>query len=137
MRVIKENGDFRVKAIAGTHTVLIALDCKDKARKDLAGFAMQVVLNRRLASGQPKRFQFIETEPDQPLGGEPGLHRFLQDASLSADTTQEEIEFLKRLRFKDRRPTPLYYYRELQNLRDPLHYRTDAGHPSLLGTVKE
>ena len=41
MRVIKENGDFRVKAIAGTHTVLIALDCKDKARKDLAGFAMK------------------------------------------------------------------------------------------------
>jgi len=41
--------------------------------------------------------------------------------------TQEEIEFLKRMRFKDKRPTPLYYYRELQNLRDPLHYRTEAG----------
>jgi hypothetical protein len=35
----------------------------------------------------------------------------------------EEIEFLKKLRFNGKRPTPLYYYRELQNLRDPLHFR--------------
>jgi hypothetical protein len=28
------------------------------------------------------------------------------------------------LRFEDeRQPTALYYYRELQNLRDPLHFR--------------
>ncbi len=89
---------------------------------DLSGFAMQVVLNRRLAPGHPKRFEFVETEPDQPFGGEPGLNEFLQDASLSGNMTQEEIEFLKRLRFKGGRPTPLYYYRELQNLRDPLHF---------------
>ena len=95
---------------------------------DLSGFAMQVVLNRRLAPGHPKRFEFVETESDQPFGGEPGLNEFLQDASLSGNTTQEEIEFLKRLRFKGRRPTALYYYRELQNLRDPLHYRTEAVH---------
>ena len=95
---------------------------------DLSGFAMQVVLNRRLAPGHPKRFEFVETESDQPFGGEPGLNEFLEDASLSGNTTQEEIEFLKRLRFKGRRPTALYYYRELQNLRDPLHYRTEAAH---------
>jgi hypothetical protein len=94
---------------------------------DLSGFAMEVVLNRRLAPGHAKRFEFVETEPDQPFGGEPGLNGFLQDPSLSGNMTQEEIEFLKRLRFKGRRPTPLYYYRELQNLRDPLHYRTEAG----------
>jgi hypothetical protein len=29
---------------------------------------------------------------------------------------------LKTLRFQMRRPAPLYYYRELQNLRDPLHF---------------
>jgi hypothetical protein len=96
----------------------------------LSGFAMQVVLNRRLAPGHPKRFAFVETEPDQPFGSQPGLDRFLKDASLSGNITQEEIEFLKRLRFKDRRPTPLYYYRELQNLRDPLHYHPEAGHPA-------
>ena len=35
------NGDFNAKAIAGTHTVLIALNCKDQRRKDLKGFAFQ------------------------------------------------------------------------------------------------
>jgi len=43
---------------------------------------------------------------------------------LSATATAEELAFLKRLKFKGKRPTPLYYYRELQNLRDPLHFRT-------------
>ena len=97
---------------------------------DLSGFGMQIVLNRRLAPRHSKRFEFVETEPDQPFGGEPGLNGFLQDASLSGNMTHEEIEFLKRLRFNGKRPTPLYYYRELQNLRDPLHYRTEAGHPA-------
>ena len=97
---------------------------------DLSTFGMQIVLNRRLAPRPSKRFEFVETEPDHPFGGEPGLNGFLQDASLSGNITQEEIEFLKRLRFNGKRPTPLYYYRELQNLRDPLHYRTEAGHPA-------
>ncbi len=88
----------------------------------LSDFAMQVVLNRRLAPGHSRRFEFVETEPDQPVGGHPGLNEFLEDASLSGNVTQEEIEFLRRLRVKGRRPTPLYYYRELQNLRDPLHF---------------
>ena len=35
------NGDFNARAIAGTHTVLIALNCKDPRRKDLKGFAFQ------------------------------------------------------------------------------------------------
>jgi hypothetical protein len=55
---------------------------------------------------------------------EPGLRAFLKDRSLSGDATPEEIEFLRQLRFKDgRRPTALYYYRELRSLRDPLHFR--------------
>ena len=33
------------------------------------------------------------------------------------------MEFLKKLRFNGKRPTPLYYYRELQSLRDTLHFR--------------
>lgn len=52
-----------------------------------------------------------------------GLNEFLQDPALSADATNEEIEFLKKLRLKGRRPAALYYYRELQNLRDPLNFR--------------
>jgi transcriptional regulator with XRE-family HTH domain len=94
---------------------------------DLSTFSMEIVLNRRFAPGHSKRFEFVESELDQPFGGEPGLNAFLKDASLSGNVTQEEIEFLKRLRFRGKRPTPLYYYRELQNLRDPLHFRTVEG----------
>jgi transcriptional regulator with XRE-family HTH domain len=94
---------------------------------DLSDFSMEVVLNRRLAPGHPKRFEFVETEPDRPFGGEPGLDRFLREASLSGKVTEDEIEFLRRLRFKGKRPTPLYFYRELQNLRDPLHFSAVAG----------
>jgi len=86
---------------------------------DLSDFAMQVVLNRRLVAEHSRRFEFVETEPDE---GDVGLTEFLEDAALSGNATQEEIEFLKRLKVKGRRPTPLYYYRELQNLRDPLHF---------------
>ena len=91
---------------------------------DLATFSMEIVLNRRLAPGHPKKFEFVERESDQPFEEEPGLKEFLRDSSLSGDATEEEIEFLKKLGFKEKRPTPLYYYRELQNLRDPLHFRT-------------
>ena len=81
-------------------------------------------LNRRLALGRLKRFEFVESEPERPDGVEPSLEEFLKDTSLSGDATREEIEFLRMLKFKDRRPVPIYYYRELQNLRDPLHFRT-------------
>src|SRR6266487_3888962 len=90
---------------------------------DLTTFGMEIVLNRRLAPGHPKKFGFVELEPTSPVDEEPGLHAFLQDPSLRGDATAEEIEFLKKLKFTRERPTPLYYYRELQNLRDPLHFR--------------
>jgi len=90
---------------------------------DLATFGMEIVLNRRLAPGHPKKFGFVELEPASPVDEEPGLQAFLQDSSLRGDATAEEIEFLKKLQFTRQRPTPLYYYRELQNLRDPLHFR--------------
>jgi transcriptional regulator with XRE-family HTH domain len=90
---------------------------------DLAGFGMEIVLNRRLASTHSKRIEFVEREHDHPIEDEPGLKEFLRDRSLSGDATEQQIEFLKRLRFEGKRPTALYYYRELQNLRDPLHFR--------------
>jgi transcriptional regulator with XRE-family HTH domain len=92
---------------------------------DLKTFDMEIVLNRRLAVGRPKRFEFIEREPEQRFAIEPGLEEFLRDTSLGGDATEEEIEFLRRLTFRGKRPTPIYYYRELQNLRDPLHFRID------------
>jgi transcriptional regulator with XRE-family HTH domain len=90
---------------------------------DLATFAMEIVLSRRLAPGSSKRFEFVETEVEAARKEERGLAEFLADPSLSGGASPEEIEFLKRLRFKARQPTPLYYYRELQSLRDPLHFR--------------
>jgi hypothetical protein len=92
---------------------------------DLPSFGLEIVPNRTLVSGHPKKFEFVEREPDQPFEDEPGLNEFLQDASLSRNANEREIEFLRKLRFKGKRPTPLYYYRELQNLRDPLHFRTE------------
>lgn len=97
---------------------------------DLSDFGVQIVLNRRLAPGRSGRFEFVETQPVQPFGDEPGLKGFLKDASLSGNVTREEIEFLRRLRFEGKRPTPLYYYRELQNLRDPVHFRVVERHPA-------
>src|SRR5436853_880795 len=88
---------------------------------DLATFSMEVVLNRRLAPGAPTRFEFVE-KPAEPMELEPGLRTFLNDSSLSGTASKEEVEFLKRLRFNGKRPTSLYYYRELQNLRDPIHF---------------
>jgi transcriptional regulator with XRE-family HTH domain len=89
---------------------------------DLTTFGMEIVLNRRLIPGYAKKFEFVERESAQ-TEEEPGLKEFLRHESVSGDATEEEIEFLKRLRFNGKHPTPLYYYRELQNLRDPLHFR--------------
>lgn len=93
---------------------------------DLKTFGIEVVLNRRLAPGSVKRFEFVEQEVQPASAIEPGFKQFLNDKSLSGDATEEEIEFLQMLKFKDRRPAPLYYYRELQNLRDPLHFPAAA-----------
>jgi len=92
---------------------------------DLKTFGLEVVLNNRLAPGTRKRFEFAEQPPQQSLPLEPGFEQFLNDKSLSGDATEQEIEFLKTLKFHGRRPAPLYYYRELQNLRDPLHFAHD------------
>jgi hypothetical protein len=91
---------------------------------DLATFGLEIALNHSVVPGQAKRFDFVERDAGQPNGPEPGLQKFLQDSSLSGTATPEELEFLKRLKFTHKRPTPLYYYREIQSLRDPLHFGT-------------
>ena len=87
---------------------------------DLFTFDMEIVLNERLVPGQPKKFAFVEKDVD---GDEPGFTEFLEDATLSGDASAEEVEFLRKLRFKGKRPSALYFYRALQNLRDPLHFQ--------------
>ena len=94
---------------------------------DLKTFSLEIVLNSRLAPASVKRFEFVEAAVERAAGLEPGLEEFLHDQRLSAGVTEEEIEFLRRLRFPGGwRPTALYYYRELQSLRDPLHFRVSA-----------
>ncbi|HSH75487.1 MAG TPA: helix-turn-helix transcriptional regulator [Longimicrobiales bacterium] len=97
---------------------------------DRATFALDIALTDKVGSGNLKRFEFVEVESRRHDVEEPGFTGFLQDSSLSGTVTPEEVDFLRRLKLQDRRPTPLYYYRELQNLRDPLHFRaTDGAHP--------
>ena len=89
---------------------------------DLKSFALEIKLSRDGAFGETKRFEFLEKPRPQPFAIERGLEQFLSDKSLSGDATDDEIRFLTRLNFAGRRPTALYYYRELQSLRDPLHF---------------
>jgi transcriptional regulator with XRE-family HTH domain len=87
---------------------------------DLATFALEIVLRPRGGVGgqRVRRFEVVERNAVP----EPGLAKFLADESLSGTATDAELEYLKALQFQGRRPTALFYYRELQNLRDSLHF---------------
>ena len=93
---------------------------------DLKTFSVEIVLHRRLGSGRLTRFEFVERKPEPPKTPEPGLEEFLRDTALSSDASEAEIAFLQSLKFQNCRPTAMYYYRELQNLRDPLHFRSGS-----------
>ena len=90
---------------------------------DLTTFTIEIALNPRLAPEKPRRFEFVERDGIPTFEEEPGFKKFVRDPSLSGDASADELEFLKNLQFGGKQPTPLYYYRELQNLRDPLHFR--------------
>jgi transcriptional regulator with XRE-family HTH domain len=109
-------------SISSDHCVAFLDPLIESWNIDLASFGMEIVLNRRLASAHSKRFEFVEREDTPPIDEERGLREFLKDPGLSGDVTSEELAFLKKLTFAGRRPTKLYYYRELQSLRDPLHF---------------
>jgi transcriptional regulator with XRE-family HTH domain len=85
---------------------------------DLSDFKLQVVLNQRVTAQPVKRFEFVERAP----GEEEGFRAFLENATLSGTATEDEVTWLRQLTFEGRQPTPLFYYRELQALRDPLHF---------------
>ena len=89
---------------------------------DLITFEMTVVFSFRPGEEQLKKFAFVEIESESMVE-EPGLRDFLSDPSLCSDVTEEELKFLKQIRFHGKRPTALFYYRALQNFRDPLHFR--------------
>ena len=94
---------------------------------DLKTFGMEIELNKGLTATEFLKFQFVETGGVPSSEEEPGLQEFLGNAALSGDATSEEVEFLKSLRLRQKRPSALYYYRELQSLRDPLHFPESGG----------
>jgi hypothetical protein len=116
--------DADIFTVSGEHCAAFLEPLLDAWDMDLTTFGLDIVLNRRLVPEHLKHFAFMEKAPDDSGPQEPGLEAFLKDPVLSGNVTAEEITFLKRLKFTDKRPTPLYYYREVQNLRDPLHFRT-------------
>ena len=93
---------------------------------DLETFGIEIDLNNRVVTEHFKKLEFVEKEPEQPFEEEPGLKEFLNNARLRSNVSEEEIAFLRTLRFKAKRPTSLYYYRELQNLRDPLSFPIES-----------
>jgi hypothetical protein len=68
MRVFKDGGKLRVKAIAGTQVVLMALDMDEDAQEGLRGFAFR---RRIVGSNEPphwltgwKYFEELVPHPD-------------------------------------------------------------------------
>jgi transcriptional regulator with XRE-family HTH domain len=98
----------------------------DSWQIDLKTFALEITLNRRLVSTRVMKLCYGEIEIRTPVAEEPGFRDFLGDPAMSSDATEEEIDFLKHLRFRRNRPSALYYYRELQSLRDPLHFHESS-----------
>ena len=122
--IVLEFLDTDIFHLSGEHCVSFLDPLIESWDINLTTFALDILLNPSVVSAPAKRFEFIEWAPDQPVVEESGLKEFLQDPVLSGTATEEELAFLKRLRLNGRRPTALYYYRELQNLRDPLHFHT-------------
>jgi len=67
-------------------------------------------------------FRFVEAGTPAAVEEEAGFKEFLRNSRMSEDATGEERAFLKSLSFHRMKPSALYYYRELQSLRDPLHF---------------
>jgi len=89
---------------------------------EFESFGMEIVLNRKLSRDHRKKLEFREAQPEPAYEMEPGLKEFLGDTKLSAGISDDELAFLKSLSPDGKRPSSLYYYRELQNLRDPLNF---------------
>jgi transcriptional regulator with XRE-family HTH domain len=130
MRVtILEFLDIDIFHISAENCVSFLDPLIDSWNIDLSTFAVEIVLNKRLAPGKPRKFEFVEREADEVSHEEPGLQEFLANNSFNAHPAPEEIEFLRSLKVRGKRPTALYYHRELQNLRDPLHFRETSVFP--------
>jgi len=89
-------------------------------QKDLE--RLRVDIERVLVADPRRTFTFVESDPNDLSGDEPGLAEFLRDRQPNDHASEEEVHLLRRQRFGVRRPNKLYYCRALQNFRDPLHF---------------
>lgn len=97
---------------------------------DLPTFALEIELNPEVSPEASTQFQFVERPTARRETREPGFVEFLNNPAFSGTATDAEVEFLKGLRFTTGQPTAYYYYRELQSLRDPLHFRPARAEPA-------
>jgi len=113
--------DTDIFSISIAHCTTFLIPMIESWDIDMATFAMKVLLNPLLS---PVRLVHVEfTERDEVDQVEPGFEEFLGMPGLRGDVTPEELDFLRNLRFRRRRPTAMFYYQELRNLRDPLLFR--------------
>ena len=89
---------------------------------ELDSLRIDITLNGQLADNTHRTFEFVELEPTLDSEPEPGFAEFLKDPQFKDQITEEEIRLLRCQRFDSRKPNKLYYYRALQNLRDPIHF---------------
>jgi transcriptional regulator with XRE-family HTH domain len=103
---------------------------------DLKSFALEILLSDQFAAKRHITFEFAETATSSFAKDEPGFREFLRNPAMSGDATETEIQFLKSLRFPQARPSALYYYRELQSRRDPLHFAQQQRVPTTASRKK-
>ena len=89
---------------------------------DLETLRIDITLEGALVAEPRRTFSFVERAPGESADGEPGLEEFLRDQKLNDRATDAEIRLLRMHAFGGKRPNKLYFYRALQNLRDPLHF---------------
>lgn len=89
---------------------------------DLTTLRLEITLEGTLVARPRRTFAFVEQRPGEGPEEPPALAEFLGDRQLNDRATEEEVALLRRHRFAGRRPNKLYYYRALQNLRDPVHF---------------
>jgi transcriptional regulator with XRE-family HTH domain len=92
---------------------------------DLDSLRLEIRLNRDLVNEANRTFAFVEGGPAEDPDSGSALAEFLNDPQLGSHVTEGEIRLLRSHRFGGGRPTKLYYYRALQVLRDPLHFRKE------------
>jgi transcriptional regulator with XRE-family HTH domain len=128
--IVAEFLDVDVFHVSAEHCSTFLAPLIDSWDIDLSNFGMEIVLNRRLAPVYLKKLEFVEMDSNGSFEEEPGFKEFARSRAMRGDASEEEITFLRSMRFAGKKPTALYYYRELQNLRDPLNFRATSLSPT-------